>query len=126
MVEYSDFTQWSFCSITVTEYPKYEARCKSYLASLCGDNWSESDDICKNALMNQIEYVFQNGGLSIWASTERSGGVRSESYTTGGESETRQYSGYKRNYPLPLSPVAEQILKNAGYLSVIGRVRVCY
>lgn len=126
MIEYSDFTQWSICSITITEFPKYEARCKTYLASLCGDNWSESDNICKEALMNQIEYVFLNGGLSMWASTERSGAVRSESYRTGGESESKEYVRAKRSYPLPLSPVAEQILRNAGYLNVIHGVCVCY
>ena len=126
MIEYSDFVAWSYCSITSTEFPKYESRCAEFLESLCGDNWSESDEICVKALMYQIEYVFQNGGLAMWSSAERSGSVESESYRTGGESESRRYTGVKRQYALALAPMAEQLLKRSGYMEMVGRVWVNY
>lgn len=128
MVTFSEFTNFSNQPVTEDDFPFLEARAVDILTALCGQTWSPSDAICKRAVMYQVEYVLQLGGLTEWQNGK--GAMASHSYTVGGESESITYmqaqagnSGTRVFNGLAVSPVAWALLRSNGKLVTVRRVK---
>ena len=128
MVTYDEFVTFSGMDVTVSDYPKVERTAVDILSSLCGSKWDITNDVCKKAVMYQVEFIIQAGGLSEWVQSK--GAIGSHSYSIGGESETVTYvkstggdSGKTFN-GLPISPVAWAILTSNNILRQVKGVRV--
>ena len=128
MVTYDEFSTFSNVSVSTTDYPKVEARACDLLACLCRTAWSETDETCKKAVMYQIEFIVQSGGLTSWSTGK--GVIGSQSYTIGGESESVTYiqskgsENAKTFNGLAISPLAWALLTNNGILKTARGVRV--
>lgn len=129
MVTYAEYTALSNVPVTQAEFPYIEVRTVDLLSSLCGTRWDEESPICKKAVIYQIEFVQENGGLTEWS--KGAGAVGSHSWSVGGESESYTYmqsshkAGVKTFNGLAISPLAWQVLVGGGFLKAIKGVRVC-
>lgn len=129
MVTFDEFEIFSGMTVTASDFPKVERTSVDLLSCLCGKSWDYGSDVCKKAVMYQIEYIVQLGGLTAW--NENRGVVGSRSYTIGGESESVTYmqsskesEAGKTFHGVPVSPLAWALLQNAGILSTVRKVRV--
>lgn len=128
MVTYADYTAFSNVVVPLADFPFIEARSVDILSMLCGQKWDEDSDICKKAVMYQIEFVQENGGLVDWS--KGAGAVGSHSWSVGGESESFTYmksshkEGAKTFNGLAISPMAWQVLVSGGFLKTVKGVRV--
>ena len=128
MVTYEEFTNYSIETVTEDMFTKLEQRSVDFLSSLCGSNWNAENEICKKAVIFQIEAIIQNGGLSEWSSGS-SGQISSRSYSVGGESESVAYGQASKATQkvvngLIVSSLAWQILQTNGFLQSIKQVRI--
>ena len=129
MVTYDEFMAFSSVSITASDFPKVEQTAVDVLSCLCRSAWSETDSTCKKAVMYQIEYIVQCGGLASWSTNK--GVVGSQSYSVGGESESVTYvqtakasETGKTFHGLPISPLTWALLTNSGILKTARGIRV--
>ena len=128
MVTYDEFSTFSNISVTSTDFPKIEARAVDLLACLCRSAWNETDSTCKKAVMYQIEFIVQSGGLTSWSTGK--GVIGSQSYTIGGESESVTYiqskgsENAKTFNGLAISPLAWALLTNNGILKTARGIRI--
>lgn len=129
MITYNEFTAFSNVQVSETDFPKVERTAVDILSCLCRNNWDTESDICKKAVMYQIEHMLSLGGLASWS--EGKGVVGSHSYSVGGESERVTYvqsSKESENSKLfngvSISPIAWALLLNEGILKTLHGVRV--
>ena len=129
MVTYDEFVTFSGMDITPSDYPKVERTAVDLLSALCGSKWDITDDVCKDAVLYQVEFIFQAGGLSEWMQSK--GAIGSRSYSVGSESESVTYirsgtmeSGKAFN-GLQVSPLSWALLTSNGILRQVRGVRVC-
>jgi hypothetical protein len=128
MVTYDDFSKFSNISVSSSDFAQIEARSVDLLACLCRSAWDETDSICKKAVMYQIEFVVQNGGLSSWSIGK--GVIGSQSYSIGGESESVTYiqskgsENAKTFNGLAISPLAWALLTDNGILRTARGIRI--
>lgn len=127
MVPYSDFDRFSVQHVTQDEYAVLEQRAVDILQVLCGSRWTDSE-ATRRAVMYQVEFILQLGGLDAWS--EGAGSLQSRSYSVGGESESITYmqsfesgSGRKTFNGLAIAPMAWALLHSSGFVSRLGRVR---
>jgi len=127
MITYAEFVKFSNVPIEA-DFPFIEERSVDLLSLLCGSSWDENSDTCRKAVMYQVEYVAQNGGLIEWSKGH--GALSQHSWSIGGESESytfvkgSQTENAKTFNGLAISPVAWLMLQRAGYLKAIRSVRV--
>lgn len=128
MVTYDEFSKFSNISVSSSDFTQIKARSVDLLACLCRSAWDETDSICKKAVMYQIEFVVQNGGLSSWSISK--GVIGSQSYSIGGESESVTYiqskgsENAKTFNGLAISPLAWALLTNNGILRTARGIRI--
>lgn len=128
MVTYDDFSAFSNVSVTQADFPSLERASVDLLSCLCRSAWDEDSEVCKKAVMYQIEFIAQNGGFNSWSTAK--GVIGSQSYTIGGESESVTYIQRKSSENaktfngLAISPLAWALLTNAGILKTARGVRV--
>lgn len=129
MVTYAEFSTFSPISNMVTEanFSVYEGRAVDALSSFATPT-DATATIFKKAVMYQIEYMAQMGGVDDWL--RGSGALSAESYTVGGESESKTYAQGtvtgKIVNGMSISIMAWNILKGAGLVKAYKAVRVCY
>lgn len=129
MVTYAEFETFSPISNMVTEanFSVYEGRAVDALSSFATPT-DATATIFKKAVMYQIEYMAQMGGVDDWL--RGSGALSAESYTVGGESESKTYAQGtvtgKMVNGMSISIMAWNILKGAGLVKAFKAVRVCY
>lgn len=132
MISYAEFMEKATVEITEQEFNKIEPRSVSLLASLCSnsDKWSETCEICKMALIYQIEYIVSTGGVENWVKGTE-GKVASRSYSIGGESESVSYTqsasekeGTIAYHGLLIAPLAWNVLMFNGIIRTIRSKRV--
>lgn len=130
MVTYAEFLTFSPISNMVTEanFSVYEGRAVDALSSFATPTDDATATIFKKAVMYQIEYMAQMGGVDDWL--RGSGALSAESYTVGGESESKTYAQGtvtgKAVNGMSISIMAWNILKGAGLVKMYRGVRVCY
>lgn len=127
MVTFSEFTSFSNQILTQADFTILEQRSVDLLSMLCGSHWVENEST-KKAVMYQIEFIIQLGGINAW--TEGAGSMQSRSYSVGGESESVTYmqasydgSGRKVFNGLAIAPMAWAILCRAKLVPRLGRVQ---
>ena len=128
MVTYAEYTAFSNVPISQSDFPFCEARAVDLLSLLCGQLWDTEDETCKKAVLYQIEFVQQNGGLTEWS--RGAGSVGSHSWSVGGESEsiTVGESSHAEKVKvvngLAVSPMAWGLLSSNGFLRSIRGIRI--
>lgn len=128
MVTYDDFSAFSSVSVSQADFTPLERTTVDLLSCLCRSAWDESNEVCKKAVMYQIEFIVQSGGLTSWSTAK--GVIGSQSYTIGGESESVTYiqshssENAKIFNGLAISPLAWALLTNSGILSTVRGIRV--
>lgn len=129
MITYDEFIAFSSVAVTASEYPKLEQTAVDVLSCLCRSAWDETDVICKKAVMYQIEYIVQLGGIATW--TTNKGVIGSQSYSVGGESESVTYvqtakasETGKTFHGLPIAPLSWALLTNNGILRTARGIRI--
>lgn len=129
MVTYDEFVSFSYIQVTQADFSPIERTASDVLSLLCRDKWDSTSDVCKKAVMYQIEYTLQIGGLGAWSETK--GLVGSQSYSIGDESESVTYVQTSKESEkgktfngLPISPLAWALLLNEGILRPVHGVRV--
>lgn len=128
MIAFADYQAFSNVEVPESDFPKLENRAVLLLSSLCGQAWNPDSDICKRAVLEQIEFIQLRGGITGWATG--GGSVGGHSWSVGGESESYTYTqssraeGVRYFNGLAISPLAWALLKANGLLKESKGVRV--